>query len=744
MSHTVRRYTQVAGVLCALLLLAAFATAGARASSFPRYNHVFLIQEENEDYSSVIGNPADPIINALASHYGLATNYTGVADPSEPNYVAILGGSSYGLASDDPSYFPGNSVNEPNVMSELEAAGYTWKAYLQGSPYNGYRGYCFPSKCNGIPDADTQYVEKHNGIPFFANMQTPSEWAKEQPYSQLQTDLGRGDVPNFAFIEPDECHDMHGAPPWCVDSDNPFTVDDNWLQSNADKFVGETVNAITSAKFWMNPDQNNAIVLTWDEGDEAGSQVVTIVITNHGPRGLQDATSYNHYSLNASLTAAFGLACLGASSPQPPFGDGCTQSPMTPLFTPSGSTTVPRLPKPVDQPPNTTPMPSTSPVTGPAVTFQKNGWQLISSPNLTTDDDNVLSSVSAASATDAWAVGNYYPDVSSTQATTTGPILQTFGEHWNGSRWTAYPLPDVGDNENSLLNVSELPRGGTWAVGYYIDENYNQQALVEHYNGSSWSVIPAQNPGAEGNILYGVAAISDSNVWAVGGERDAHGIWHPLVEHYNGNAWSVVSFPTSANPGSELLYGISADAANDIYAIGQDGTSFPEQLVIGHYDGSSWTLEPSPTDAIESLDPLGIDAHPGALTIVGQRESDTVPNTTLVASGAPSNVALQTTPNVGAGENDLFSATKAADGSEWAGGWYIDPTNGENHEPLVEHLVNGTWQTDQSVDTNSFAKDGGDNGFASIAAIPGGGLWAVGLQTIASTGATQTLIEHRN
>jgi hypothetical protein len=744
MSRIVRRFTHGTGVLCVLLLLAAFTTASAQASSFPRYNHIFLIQEENEDYSSVIGNPADPIINALAKDYGLATNYTGVADPSEPNYVAILGGSSYGLASDDPSYFQGNSINEPNLISELQARGYTWKAYLQGSPYNGYRGYCFPAKCNGIPDADTQYVEKHNGIPFFRDMETPREWANEQPYSHLQTDLNRGTVPNFAFIEPDECHDMHGAPPWCVDSDNPFTVDDNWLQSNSDKFVGGTVNAITSAKFWMNPNQNNAIVLTWDEGDLAGSQVVTIVITNHGPRGLQDPTPYNHYSLNTSLTAAFGLACLGASSPQPPFGDGCTRSPMTPLFTPRGTDTVPTLPKPVVQPANTTPMPSTSPVTGPAVTLHKRGWQLIPSPNLTTDDDNVLASVSAASVTDAWAVGNYYPDVPSTLATTTGPILQTLGEHWNGISWTAYPLPNVGDNENSLLNVSELRGGRTWAVGYYIDENYHQQALVEHYDGRDWSVIPAQDPGAEGNILYGVAAISDWNVWAVGGERDAHGVWHPLVEHYNGHAWSVVSFPTSANPGSELLYAISADAAHDIYAIGQDGTSFPERLVIGHYNGSRWTRATSPKDATESLDPLGIDAHRGALTIVGQRESDTVPNTTLVASGTSSSVTLRTTPNVGAGENDLFSVTRAAKRSEWAAGWYIDPTNGGNHEPLVEHRVNGIWQVDKSVDTDSFASDGGDNGFASIAAIPRGGLWAVGVQTIASTGATQTLIEHHN
>src|SRR5262249_14092188 len=163
-------------------------------------------------------------------------------------------------------------------------------------------------------------------------------------------------------------------------------------------------------------------------------------------------------------------------------------------------------------------------------------------------------------------------------------VLQMLGAHCEGSRWPAFPLPNVGPNENSLLGVSELSNGNAWAVGYFIDRGYAQNALAEHFDGRHWNVIQVPQPGAEGNILYGVAAIADNNVWAVGGARDAQAVWHPLVEHWNGTSWAVVPFPTSADSGSELLYAVSATSSSDVYATGQDGIAFPQQMVIGHFD----------------------------------------------------------------------------------------------------------------------------------------------------------------
>ncbi|HEX9528325.1 MAG TPA: alkaline phosphatase family protein [Streptosporangiaceae bacterium] len=242
-----------------------------------------------------------------------------------------------------PPATPGQKINQANLPSQLQAADKTWKGYYQGMPYPGYRGYRFRAKCNGIPDSDTLYVAKHNGIPNFANLQTPAEFANQLPYGQLSADLAAGRVPNFSYIIPDECHDMHGAPPWCTDSGKAGDAHDNWLVATDDAFVGSTVTQITSSPVWQSG--NNAIVVTFDEGNTAQSQIATIVITNHGPRGVADNTSYNHYNLLASLEQAFGLGCLQ---------NACAANPMTPLFQVTGSTSVPALPAPLIPPPNGT------------------------------------------------------------------------------------------------------------------------------------------------------------------------------------------------------------------------------------------------------------------------------------------------------------------------------------------------------------------------------------------------------
>jgi hypothetical protein len=625
--------------------IASFLTLVATASTltgqtFPRYDHVFLVIMENEGYQQVIGNSYAPIINALARDYGLATNYRGVADPSEPNYVAMLGGDFFGISSDDPYWFPGHTINAANLMSQLEQVGLTWRGYFQNMPYPGYRGYCYPDKCNGVPDADTQYVSKHNGIVNFANLQTPAEFGKMFPFTQLSADLAASSVPNFSYIVPDECDDMHGAPPWCVDSDNTNTVQQSWLIAHGDKFVGDLVSQITSSLTWQAG--NNAIIITFDEGNRATSLVATIVISNHGPRGVTDDTSYNHYSLLASLQGTFGLGCLLNS---------CTATPMTPLFAITGSTTVPTLPPPYNFPTTSDTISAQGAGKQAATaTLGGSGWSVVPSYSFGSLD-NVLAGVSAASATDAWAVGTYYPPSSG--------VLATLAEHFDGSRWTAYPLPNVGVQENVLLAVSMPSSGSAWAVGYYVNGHFTQQALSEHFDGNVWSVVPTQNPGALQNILFGVSAISDSDVWAVGAEQDSNGVWHTLTEHFDGSVWSVVLAVDVGSSGNHF-YAVKANASNDVYAVGQSASvGFPNTALVEHWDGRKWSVVASPADAASAL-PLGVTATVTSLTIVGQQETDTAPYTTYVAAGAMGPLTIQNTPNAGNGENDLFAAATAA------------------------------------------------------------------------------------
>lgn len=707
----------ISGVLALCLV---FTTTGSKVeaqTTFPQYDHVFLIIMENEGLKQIMGNQDAPILNALAKDYGLATNYTGVGDPSEPNYVGMLGGDTFGISDDDPYWFPNHTVNASNLMSQLDGAGKTWRGYFQNMPYPGYRGYCYPDKCNGIPDADTQYVAKHNGIVNFANLQNPTDLGKMFPFKQLSADLQAGTVPNFSYIVPDECNDMHGAPPWCVDSGNTGSVQQSFLIAQGDAFVGSLVNEITSSSMWQTG--NNAIVITFDEGNTANTLVATIVVTSHGPRGVTDRTSFNHFSLLASLQQTFGLGCLLNS---------CTANLMTNLFTVTGSTTIPTLPPPFIFPTSTDTISAQGAgKAGPVVSLTGvTGWTQVPAISLGSQD-NDLAGVSAASANDVWAVGAFVPTASG--------VLNTLAQHFDGTRWTAFPLPNVGAQQNILQAVSMPSPGKAWAVGDFINGKFQQQTLIEHFDGTVWSAVPSPSLGALQNILYGVAAITDTDVWAVGADQDANGVWHTLTEHWNGTAWSVVNAVDAGTSGNQF-YAIKALASNNVYAVGQQaGGGFPSQALIEHWNGTSWSVVTSPADASASALPLGITATAASLTLVGEQETGTAPYTSYVASGAPTALSIQSTPALGAGENDPFAVTIANDGTTWVVGWAIDPTT-DLHNPLVLQGVNGVF----SVVSVPNPTNGGDSGFAAATTVPGGGVWAVGV-TATSKSNYSALIE---
>jgi len=309
-------------------------SAGTVTSPIPRYQHIVEIMMENTSYSTIIGNPVAPQLNALANAYGLATSYFGVTHPSEPNYMANIAGSNFGvqddnqfyctpaLASTDPHCF-GTTVNHtvaaPTLADQLTAAGMTWRGYFQNLPpvpptglimtgpdANGPYSFKFPSNAIAL------YASKHN--PFLNFTGTQGALANMVPDTQLATDLAARKLPNFSLVVPDQCHDMHGT---------GTCSDPNGLISAGDTYVGGIVRDIMNSPVW---DQGtNAIVITWDEDDfsdegqpgtgccgfdPGGGRVATIVITNQGEQHITDNAPYNHYSLLLSMEDAFGLPCL--------------------------------------------------------------------------------------------------------------------------------------------------------------------------------------------------------------------------------------------------------------------------------------------------------------------------------------------------------------------------------------------------------------------------------------------------
>src|SRR5205085_6690911 len=174
------------------------AATGQDRSNLKNYQHVWVIMMENTGYDALIGNPNAPWINQAAATYGLATNYFGVIHPSQPNYIAITAGIT-GADSDNDE-----TLDVPNLVDQLEANGKTWRDYQQSL-----------SLCNGDKLAhacgNQLYERKHNPFVSYLDVQTnPARMANVVDLSQLDSDLASGNVADYNFIAPDQCHDMHG------------------------------------------------------------------------------------------------------------------------------------------------------------------------------------------------------------------------------------------------------------------------------------------------------------------------------------------------------------------------------------------------------------------------------------------------------------------------------------------------------------------------------------------------------
>jgi len=283
------------------------ASDSGNRSDLKNFQHVFVIMMENTAYKGLIGNPNAPWINLAASTNGLATDYHGVSHPSQPNYIAATAGGLFGVVNDNDV-----TIDVPNIVDQLESNGKSWKAYMQSL-----------SLCATKLDhacGNQLYERKHNSFVSFADVQnSPARMANIVDLSQLNTDLAAGTVPDYVWISPDQCNDMHGRGGPVSDSCSFSHVQD--LISTGDAFLSSTVRAITSSSAWTG---NSAIFITWDETDfpfvdvsgccdavPGGGHVVTLVISHSDHAARTSNVSYNHYSMLRTIQDGWHLGCLG-------------------------------------------------------------------------------------------------------------------------------------------------------------------------------------------------------------------------------------------------------------------------------------------------------------------------------------------------------------------------------------------------------------------------------------------------
>jgi hypothetical protein len=224
-------------------------------------------------------------------------------------------------------------------------------------------------------------------------------------------------------------------------------------------------------------------------------------------------------------------------------------------------------------------------------------WSLATPPAIA--GANGLLGVAAVAANDVWAVGS---------AANIIGAPQTFIAHWNGSAWSHVASPNGIDlGLNVLTSVSARAANDVWAAGFYIDLSGVSYTLIEHWNGSAWSVIDSPERGSGDNALRGIVALAAGDVWAVGSAANAGGTPETLIEHWNGTAWSIVASPNNGTSGN-VLQAVSATGTGDVWAAGFSGGSALSQTLVLHWNGTDWSIMPSPNNGTGANTLYGIAA----------------------------------------------------------------------------------------------------------------------------------------
>jgi hypothetical protein len=243
---------------------------------------------ENKEFGSAIGNPQMPTFNRLAREYTLLTQYYAIRHPSLPNYIALMGGDTFGIDTNCNDCF----IDAPSLPDLIEASGRTWKTYQEDMPEP-----CF------LGDTDV-YVQKHNPFVYFDPIRLDPERCTQSvvPLTALQTDIETNSLPNFMFIKPNICNDSH---------DCSLDVADAWLTN----LLMTLIPALDATG------QSYFVAMLFEEGqgqhtccslpEPGGGRVPVVLYSPQAKNGFEDPTPYTHYSLLKTISEAWGLPYLG-------------------------------------------------------------------------------------------------------------------------------------------------------------------------------------------------------------------------------------------------------------------------------------------------------------------------------------------------------------------------------------------------------------------------------------------------
>lgn len=258
------------GIAGCAMSMGAASTPGGAARPLPHYDHIVIVVEENHSYANITSATDATYLASLATQGAVFTDAHGVTHPSQPNYLALFAGSTFGIASDAcPQQLAG-----PNLASELIAHSMSFTGYSESMPAAGYTG-CYDDT------ADQLYARKHNPWVNFADVPA----ASNQPFTSFPADFSQ--LPSVAFVVPNQLHDMHSG---------SIADADAWLRQHMDAYAQWALT------------HNSLLIVTWDEDDGSdANHIPTLFVGAHVQPGKY-AETINHFDVLRTIEALEGVS----------------------------------------------------------------------------------------------------------------------------------------------------------------------------------------------------------------------------------------------------------------------------------------------------------------------------------------------------------------------------------------------------------------------------------------------------
>jgi hypothetical protein len=298
--------------------------------------------------------------------------------------------------------------------------------------------------------------------------------------------------------------------------------------------------------------------------------------------------------------------------------------------------------------------------------------------------------------------------------------------------------PNYGVGTHNLLSdVACTSASQCWAVGYYINDMGVYRTLIEQWDGISWSIVPSPNSGAFNNSLTGTTCVSTSQCWAVGYYVGINGGYQTLIEQWDGTAWSIIPSPSTETSDTDYLYKVSCSSESQCWAVGYALKSNGyTQTLIEQWDGSAWSIVASPNPGPYNNALIGVTCSSASeCWAVGSAYNNNKNATeTLVERWDGNSWSIVPSPNNSSTLDQLRSVTCTATSQCWAVGYNID---GSTYRTLIEQWDGTSWAT---VTSPNASPSDLNLLFDATCASPSE-CWAVGYDINSVTNAYQTLVE---